>query len=101
MGISMKKVVRDLFWWPGISKAIDQIAANCPGCKKHRKRPPANTLSVWPFARRPMEHVHIDYFEYKTKQIKLHTLYLLLYLCLNSDTKFFLKRHLSLLVHAV
>ena len=69
--ISMKKVVRDLFWWPGLSKAIDQIAASCKGCKKHRKRPPANSLSVWPFARRPMERVHIDYFEYKLKHVLL------------------------------
>ena len=33
--ISMKKVVRDLFWWPGISRDIDTIAANCSGCKKY------------------------------------------------------------------
>ena len=67
--ISMKKVVRDLFWWPGVSRDIDQIAAKCPGCKKHKKKPPVNSLSVWPFARRPMERVHIDYFEYKGKHV--------------------------------
>ena len=55
--VSMKKVVRNLFWWPGISKSIINIAANCPGCKKYKKRPPANSLTVWPFARRPMERV--------------------------------------------
>ena len=33
----MKKVVRNIFWWPGISKAIDRIAANCPGCRKFKK----------------------------------------------------------------
>merc|ERR1711942_343917 len=43
--ISMKKVVRDLFWWPGISRDIDTIAAKCPGCKKYKKKPPANSLS--------------------------------------------------------
>ena len=67
--ISMKKVVRDLFWWPGISRDIDNIAAKCSGCKKYRKKTPANSLSVWPFARRPMERVHIDYFEYRGKHV--------------------------------
>ena len=65
----MKKVIRDLFWWPGINKSIENIAANCQGCKKYKKKPPANSLSVWPFARRPMERVHIDYFEYKGKHV--------------------------------
>ena len=67
--ISMKKVVRDLFWWPGVSRDIDQIVAKCPGCKKHKKKTPANSLSVWPFARRPMERVHVDYFEFKGKHV--------------------------------
>ena len=71
--VSMKKVVRNLFWWPGITKAIENIAAKCKGCKKFKKKPPNNTLSVWPFARRPMERVHIDYFEYKTQHVLIMT----------------------------
>ena len=67
--ISMKRAIRDLFWWPGISKAIENIAAQCSGCKKYKKKPSKNTLSVWPFARRPMERVHVDYFEYKSKHV--------------------------------
>ena len=35
--ISMKKVIRDLFWWPGINKSIEDIAAKCQGCKKYKK----------------------------------------------------------------
>ena len=57
------------FWWPGINKSIENIAAKCQGCKKYKKKPPANSLSVWPFARRPLERVHIDYFEYKGKHV--------------------------------
>ena len=60
--VSMKKVVRNIFWWPGISKAIDRIAANCPGCRKFKKKPAPNSLSVWPFARRAMERCHVDFF---------------------------------------
>ena len=67
--ISMKKVIRNLVWWPGINRAIENIAAKCKGCKKHRKKPSANTLSVWPFARRPFERVHVDYFEYRGKHV--------------------------------
>ena len=60
--VSMKKIVRDIFWWPGITKDIENIAAKCEGCRKFKKKPPPNALSVWPFARRPMERVHIDFF---------------------------------------
>ncbi|MCP4254438.1 MAG: DDE-type integrase/transposase/recombinase [Candidatus Scalindua sp.] len=67
--VSMKKVVRDIFWWPGITKSIENIAAKCEGCRKFKKKPPPNSLSVWPFARRPMERVHIDYFEFKGKHV--------------------------------
>ena len=67
----MKKVVHDIFWWPGITKSIEAIAAKCEGCKKYKKKPPPNSLSVWPFARRPMERVHVDFFEYRGKHVLL------------------------------
>ena len=60
--VSMKKIVCDIFWWPGITKHIDDIAAKCAGCRRFKKKPPPNSLSVWPFARRPMERVHVDFF---------------------------------------
>ena len=69
--VSMKRVVRDIFWWPGITKLIDDIAAKCDGCRRFKKKPPPNCLSVWPFARRPMERVHVDFFEYKGKHVLL------------------------------
>ena len=31
---SMKKIVKDIFWWPGISRDIEAIAAKCAGCRK-------------------------------------------------------------------
>ena len=67
--VSMKKVIRDLVWWPGINKAIENIAAKCQGCKKFKRKPSVNSLSVWPFARRPFERVHIDFFEYRGKHV--------------------------------
>ena len=47
------------------------MAAKCEGCRKYRKKPPPQPLSPWPFARRPMERVHIDFFEYKGKMVLL------------------------------
>ena len=67
--VSMKKAVRGTIWWPGISKAIETICANCKGCIKYKKKPPNNTLTPWPFARRPMERVHCDFFEYNNQHI--------------------------------
>ena len=36
--VKMKEVVRKYFWWPGITKDIEAIAAKCDGCKKFRKK---------------------------------------------------------------
>ena len=67
--VKMKEVAREYFWWPGISKEIEDIAKSCNGCNKFRRKPAPAPLCPWPFARRPMERVHIDYCEYKGKQL--------------------------------
>merc|ERR1712240_659956 len=33
---SMKNVVRDIFWRPGITKSVEAIAAKCEGCRKFK-----------------------------------------------------------------
>ncbi|CAL4204939.1 unnamed protein product [Meganyctiphanes norvegica] len=67
--VKMKETVRGYFWWPGITKDIEAMAAKCDGCRKYKKKPPPVPLCPWPYARRPMERVHIDYCEYKGKMI--------------------------------
>ena len=67
--VKMKETVRRYFWWPGITRDIEAIAAKCEGCRKYRKKPPPAPLCPWPYSRRPMERVHIDYCEYKGKMI--------------------------------
>ena len=67
--VKMKELVRMYFWWPGITKDIEAIAANCEGCRKYKKRPAPSVLCPWPYSRRPMERVHIDYCEYRGKMI--------------------------------
>ena len=65
----MKETVRRYFWWPGITKDIEALAAGCSGCRKFKKKPPPVTLCPWPYSRRPMERVHVDFCEFKGKMI--------------------------------
>ena len=67
--VKMKEVARSNFWWPQISKQIESMVRSCAGCNKFRRRPVPAPLCPWPYARRPMERVHIDYFEYKGKML--------------------------------
>ena len=67
--VRMKYIARNYFWWPGLNKDIEAIAAKCEGCRRYRKRPPPAPLCPWPYSRRPMERVHIDFAEYKGKMI--------------------------------
>ena len=70
MGIvKMKEVARAYFWWPLINKQIENIANSCEGCNRYRKRPAPAPLCPWPYARRAMERVHIDFCEFKGKQL--------------------------------
>ena len=67
--VKMKEIARSNFWWPQITKQIESIVRSCDGCNMYKKRPVPAPLCPWPFARRPMERVHIDYFEYRGKHI--------------------------------
>ena len=67
--VKMKETSRKYFWWPKISSHIDNIVKNCLGCAKYKRKPTDNISCPWPFARQPMERVHIDYCDYKGKQI--------------------------------
>ena len=61
----MKSMARQYVWWPGINTEIEEIAAKCEGCAKHKSKPSLTSLTHWPWATRPMERVHIDFAEYK------------------------------------
>ena len=67
--VKMKEVSRNYFWWPNINKHIEDICINCEGCSRYRKKPPPAPLCPWPYAKRPMERVHIDFCEYRKKMI--------------------------------
>ena len=40
----MKNTFRNYFWWPGITRDIEPIAARCEGCRKYMKKPPPGPL---------------------------------------------------------
>ena len=67
--VKMKEVSINIFWWPLIGKQIEQLAHKCSGCRKYRKKPIPAPLCPWPYSRRPMERVHIDYCEYRGKML--------------------------------
>ena len=70
MGIvKMKIVARQYFWWPLINKQIEKICNSCKGCNKYRKRPAPAPLCPWPYARRPLERVHVDFCEFRGKML--------------------------------
>ena len=67
--VKMKEVARQYFWWPLISKQIEEMANGCEGCLKYRRKPAPAPLCPWPYPRRPMERVHIDFCEFRGKQL--------------------------------
>ena len=67
--VKMKEVSRKYFWWPQISRQIEKLSQGCTGCRKYRKKPVPAPLCPWPYSRRPMERVHIDYCEYRGKML--------------------------------
>ena len=67
--VKMKDVVRRYFWWPGVTKSIEETAAQCKECIKYKRKPAKQALCPWPYARRPMERVHIDFMEFKGQMI--------------------------------
>ena len=69
MGIvKMKEVARGHFWWVGINKQIEDITRSCSGCNMYRRKPAPAPLCPWPYALKPMERVHLDFFEFRGKQ---------------------------------
>ncbi|CAL4249570.1 unnamed protein product [Meganyctiphanes norvegica] len=87
--VKMKGVARECFWWPQINNQIEEIAGSCNGCNKYKRRPAPAPLCPWPYARRSMERVHIDFGEYKGKQmlimIDAYSKYIWAYV-MNADT---------------
>jgi hypothetical protein len=59
--VKMKALARSLYWWPGLDKAIEEMARNCNTCNSIRNNPPKVEVHEWETAETPFDRVHIDY----------------------------------------
>ena len=53
-------LMKERFWWPGMSRALVMAVSNCECCKQFKAKP--QILGMQPIiCTKPMELVHIDY----------------------------------------
>ena len=60
--VRTKLLARSLFWWPSITKDIENLVKNCQICDKTQKVPTEKVLYSWPPTERPFQRVHVDFF---------------------------------------
>ena len=63
--MAMKCLARELIWFPGLDKDIEQLVRNCATCQSVRAKPPQNTHISWPSPSRPWQRIHVDHFFYE------------------------------------
>ena len=61
----MKGVARSFFWWPGIDKDIERLAAGCRQCQELSNAPNKETPHPWIYPSEPFERVHVDFAEFQ------------------------------------
>ena len=55
---------RQLIWWPGLSKQLDELIQNCEKCLKAQRQRP-QPLNSTPLSQSPWQKVVTDLFEWK------------------------------------
>ena len=55
---------RSFIWWPGLDKAIEEMAAQCEPCKITVAMPKSVVRHPWQLPNAPWERVHVDYGEW-------------------------------------
>jgi len=58
--VRMKSLARQVVWWPGIDKSIENLVKSCPACSAHQDSPPVAPLYPWSYPDRPWQRLHID-----------------------------------------
>ncbi|XP_014679393.1 PREDICTED: uncharacterized protein K02A2.6-like [Priapulus caudatus] len=61
--VKTKQLARDLLYWPGINKQIEDTISRCGPCQEHRARQQKESLMPMPIPTRPLEHVGMDLFD--------------------------------------
>ena len=57
----MKSIARSFFWWPGLDKAIEQVAKSCLECQAVKNAPAVAPLHPWAWPSRVLQRVHVDF----------------------------------------
>ena len=64
----MKSLSRLHIWFPNIDKEIEKLVKTCETCEKSSNSPKRSLLHPWDQSIEPMDHVHIDFFEFKNRK---------------------------------
>lgn len=70
-GEKSKLRARQIFYWPNISRDIENFIQNCGMCQLHKKSLPKETLISHDIPSRAWQYVHSDFFEFKGKNFLL------------------------------
>ncbi|KAK4328659.1 hypothetical protein Pmani_000967 [Petrolisthes manimaculis] len=57
----MKNRARSYFWWPGLDKELEEVAATCSVCQESRGSAPPADLQPWTWPSQPWRRLHLDY----------------------------------------
>ena len=57
----MKSFGRRYFWWPGLDRDVERVAADCQSCQSWKNASPPTPLHPWEWPRAPWQRLHLDY----------------------------------------
>ena len=63
--VRMKALSRIHAWFPKIDLQIEEMVMDCKECAKVVNEPPKSLVHRWSWAAKPMDRIHIDYFEFE------------------------------------
>ena len=59
--VKTKALARSYMWWPGMDKAVEEVAKRCTGCQLTQENPKTAPLHSWEWPARPWQCIHIDF----------------------------------------
>jgi hypothetical protein len=60
--VKTKQLTRDLLYWPGVNKEVEELISTCATCQENRNMQAKEPLMPTPVPSRPWEHVAEDLF---------------------------------------
>jgi hypothetical protein len=60
--VKTKQLARDLIYWPGLNKEIEELVSTCGQCQENRNMQTREPLMPMPIPDRPWEHIAEDIF---------------------------------------